>query len=109
VKHSLGGDQGLFTTEAVKAGDLLLCEKAFAHCYAGPPPPEENSIGSRVSLLMDIHTNQAIMGTQGDLIKTIGQKLWRNPSLVSEFASFYHGSYEPVGVIKVDRQPVVDT
>jgi hypothetical protein len=32
VKTSPGRGRGLFTTKAVKAGELLLCEKAFAHC-----------------------------------------------------------------------------
>lgn len=29
-----GGGRGLFTTAAVSAGDLLLCEKAFVHAFA---------------------------------------------------------------------------
>jgi len=35
VKVSPGRGRGLFTTKDVMAGELLVCEKAFAHCYAG--------------------------------------------------------------------------
>jgi hypothetical protein len=34
VKESPGRGRGLFTTKAVKAGELLLCEKAFAHAFS---------------------------------------------------------------------------
>ena len=49
------------------------------------------------------------MGTQSDLITAIVQKLRRNPSLISEFTTLHHGSYEPVNLIEVDGRPVVDT
>jgi hypothetical protein len=49
------------------------------------------------------------MGTQADLITVIVQKLLRNPSLLPEFATLHHGSYEPVCVTEVDGKPVVDT
>lgn len=108
VKTSPGRGRGVFTTKAVKAGELLLCEKAFTHCYAGSS--EEISKGdSQISLLVNIHTNRMIMGTQDALIKAIVQKLWRNPSFLSEFATLHHGSYEPVCVTEVDGMPVIDT
>jgi hypothetical protein len=33
VKQTESHGRGLFTTQAVKAGDLLFCEKAFAHAF----------------------------------------------------------------------------
>lgn len=108
VKKSQGRGRGLFTTKAVEPGELLLCEKAFAHCYAGSS--EEASKGcSKISVLMNIHTNLVTMGTQGDLITAIVQKLWRNPSLLSEFVTLHHGSQEPVCATEVDGKPVIDT
>jgi hypothetical protein len=112
VKISPDRGRGLFTTEAVKPGELLLCEKAFAHCYAGSSEEssEESSTGgSKINLLVNIHTNRMTMGTQSDLTTAIVQKLWRNPSLLSEFATLHHGSYEPVCVTEVDGKPVIDT
>lgn len=108
VKISPDRGRGLFTTKAVKAGELLLCEKAFAHCYAGSSE-ESSKDGSKINLLVNIHTNRMTMGTQSDLITAIVQKLWRNPSLLSEFATLHHGSYEPVCVTEVDGKPVIDT
>jgi len=108
IKASKGRGRGLFTTKAVKAGDLILCEKAFAHCYADTA--EENAVNSsKISLLINIRTNQMIMGTQSDLITTIVQKLWRNPSFLPEFTSLHHGSYMPVDVTEVDGKPIIDT
>lgn len=108
VKISPDRGRGLFTTKAVKAGELLLCEKAFAHCYAGSSE-ESSKDGSKINLLVNIHTNRMTMGMQSDLITAIVQKLWRNPSLLSEFATLHHGSYEPVCVTEVDGKPVIDT
>ena len=108
VKASMGRGRGLFTTKAVKAGDLILCEKAFAHCYAnttGKHAAESSGIG----LLLNVYTNRVTMGTQSDLITRIVQKLWRNPSLLPEFMALHHGSYKPVDVIEVDGKPIIDT
>jgi hypothetical protein len=112
VKVSSGCGRGLFTTKAVKAGELLLCEKAFAYCYAGgseESSEESSKAGSKINLLVNIHTNRMAIGTQGHLITAIVQKLWRNPSLLSEFATLHHGSYKPVCVTTVDGKPVIDT
>jgi tetratricopeptide (TPR) repeat protein len=107
VKISSDRGRGLFTTKAVKAGELLLCEKAFAHCYDGSSE-ESSKGGSKINVLVNIHTNRMTMGTQSDLITAIVQKLWRNPSLLSEFATLHHGSYVPVCVTEVDGKPVID-
>lgn len=108
VKNSPGRGQGLFTTKAVKAGELLLCEKAFAHCYA-PNPGKPQNWGSKLNILVNIQTSQMTLGTHGDLITSIVQKLWHNPSLVHEFLTLYCGSYEPVELIEIDGRPVIDT
>jgi hypothetical protein len=107
IKASKGRGRGLFTTKAVKAGDLVLCEKAFAHCYANTKEDSANS--SKISILLNTHTNRISMGAQSDLITTIVQKLWRNPSFLPEFAALHHGSYKPVDVTEVDGKPIIDT
>lgn len=108
IKESQGRGRGLFTTRAVKAGELLLCEKAFAHCHAGTTD-ESPSSSSKISLLINTQTNRMVMGTQADLIQKIVQQLLRNPSLAPAFTSLHHGSYKPVEVSHVDEMPVVDT
>jgi hypothetical protein len=108
VKKSKGRGRGLFTTKAAKAGDLMLCEKAFAHCYA-KTQGESTAGGSDVSLLINLQTNHMTMGTQGDLITKIVQKLRRNPSYLPEFTALHHGTYSPVSVSEVDCKPIIDT
>jgi hypothetical protein len=103
VRTSGSRGRGLFTKEAVKAGDLLLCEKAFALAFADPEKPED------VTIRINTETDSATMGAQTELISMIVQKLYRNPSLASVFTELHHGSYEPVGVSVVDDTPVVDT
>lgn len=36
IRDSEGRGQGTFTTKAVKAENLLLCEKAFSYCFEEP-------------------------------------------------------------------------
>jgi hypothetical protein len=95
----------LFLTKRVRAGELLLCEKAFSHAYA-----PENGVGnSNVTLLLNVETEQGFMGGQADLINLITQKLYYNPSLASAFTALHHGAYKPVSTSIVDNVPVVDT
>ena len=108
VKESGSRGRGLFTTKAVKAGDLLLCEKAFAHAFVDDAhaTPEQNR---DVTLLIDAETDSITMGAQAELIRIIVQKLYRNPSLAPALTDLHHGTYRPVGVSEVDGTPVVDT
>jgi hypothetical protein len=108
VKNSPGRGQGLFTTKDVQAGDLLLCEKALAHCYATPPEETaENS--STVSILINTHSDRITIRTQSDLITKIVQKLYKNPSLLPKFRELHCGSYELADVSTCDDEPVIDT
>jgi hypothetical protein len=97
--------RGLFLTKAVKAGDLLLCEKAFGHAYVN----ESEGGGSKVTLLINPETNRGFMGGQSDLIKIIVQKLYHNPSVAPAFTTLHHGTYEAVATPAVDGKPIVDT
>ncbi|KAE9362710.1 SET domain-containing protein [Stipitochalara longipes BDJ] len=99
ARDSLGRGRGLFTTKPVKAGDLLLCEKAFSCCFAAPPGElmKAKSI-SPASVLLDIPGNQ-----------NVSNKLMMTPSLKSDFEALFHGSYESVPSDPVDGIAVVDT
>ncbi|KAL2866146.1 TPR domain protein [Aspergillus lucknowensis] len=105
VRSTESRGRGLFTTEAVQAGDLLFCEKALAHAFHD----DAANASSSVSILMNTETNTVTMGTQADLIALIAQKLYKNPSLMSMFTDLYHGSYHPIDIAEVDGTPVVDT
>lgn len=108
VKRSKGRGRGLFTTRAVKAGDLMLCEKAFAHCYA-TAESESTVGGSGIGVLINLQTNRMTLGTQTDLITKVVQKLRRNPSFMPEVTALHHGTYSPVSVGEVDGKPIIDT
>ena len=105
IREAVGKGRGLFSTAAVKSGDLLLCEKAFSHAFVS-----EKAVGnSRTSLLVNTDTDQGFMGGQADLITLIVQKLYRNPSLAPAFVALHHGTYEPADRLAVDDTPIVDT
>ncbi|KAF6794275.1 TPR domain-containing protein [Colletotrichum musicola] len=92
VRPSPGRGNGLFTTRAVKAGDLLLCEKAFAYCYAAEVDP----VGRRnIKILMSVDSDRASMGGQANLINTIVQRLHHNPQISKRFMGLHHGDYQP--------------
>ena len=105
IREVTGKGRGLFTTKTVKAGDLLLCEKAFCHAYI----PEEGAGNSKTTLLVNSETEKGFVGGQADLVRLIAQKLFRNPSLAPAFKLLHHGSYESVGTALVDGTPIVDT
>lgn len=104
VRPTESRGRGLFTTETVKAGDLLFCEKAFAHAFYDADGPSKG-----LALSINAQTDVMTVGTQAELIGLIVQKLYKNPSVLSTFTDLYHGLYKPVDVSEVDGIPVVDT
>ena len=109
VKQTASKGRGLFVTKAVKAGDLLLCEKAFAHCYASNKSDGENAGGSNISILINAEADTIVMGTQAELLKTMIQKIYHNPSLAPALTTLYHGDYQGLDTLLVDEMPIVDT
>lgn len=106
VKSAGPHGKGLFTTTAVKAGDLLLCEKALAFAPVFLDP----SSSSSPSLSIFVNAAGArSMGKQVDVIGVMVRKVQNNPALLAVFTNLYHGSYETTGVTMVDGAPVVDT
>ena len=104
IGPSRGRGRGMFVTRDVKVGELLLCEKAFAYCFANT----EGDSPSSIKLLLNTHTDRGFLGTQADLVTEIVQTMYRNPSTMSAFTSLYHGDYEPAKQTEVDGKPVVD-
>ncbi|EAQ86054.1 hypothetical protein CHGG_07307 [Chaetomium globosum CBS 148.51] len=103
VQNAGSRGRGLFTTKAVKAGDLLFCEKAFTYAF-----DEENAGTGDTKLLMG-HDGRAIIGLQVDLIHMTIQKLHRNPSFIPAITNLHHGSYQAAATTQIDDQPIVDT
>jgi hypothetical protein len=99
VHNSPGKGRGLFVTRAVKAGELLLCEKAFAYAW---PPEHRNT-------LLNLQTTQRQGPGQVELIRMIVQKIFRNGSLLERFSRLYHGTYQASEMPEVDGSQIVDT
>ncbi|KAL4746119.1 hypothetical protein BDW72DRAFT_210749 [Aspergillus terricola var. indicus] len=104
VKMTDSRGRGLFTTTAVKAGDLLFCEKAFAHTFHDAKNPKRS-----LGLLLNLETKAMTMGTQTRLMSLLAQKLYKDPKAGEVFRDLYHGGYQPVNVSEVDGLTVVDT
>ncbi|PHH76815.1 hypothetical protein CDD80_1193 [Ophiocordyceps camponoti-rufipedis] len=101
VRASPGRGRGLFVKKAVSAGQLLLCEKAFAYAFAGGSEPTAG--------LMNMATGKASVGGQARLLTQLIQKAYHNPKLSSAFKDLHHGDYTACSVAECDGRPVVDT
>lgn len=104
IRESPGRGKGLFTTRAVSAGELLLCEKAFAYSFAGD---EQSS--KQTKILMNLATKRVVVGGQAHLLTLIVQKLYHNSSLSTEFGDLHHADYQKPTVLETDGTPVVDS
>ncbi|KFY84860.1 hypothetical protein V500_08923 [Pseudogymnoascus sp. VKM F-4518 (FW-2643)] len=108
IRVSPGKGRGLFTTRAVEAGELLVCEKAFAYSFFDQSAPAEMH-KTKLSMVFNTEEGSIIFGTLGTLITEAVQKVARNPFLHDFVSSLYHGSYKAPTVNKVDDHPVIDT
>jgi hypothetical protein len=104
VKATASRGCGVFTTENIKAGDLLLVEKAFAFAFVGDDKPK-----GKISILVNPDTKEVTMGAQKELMGMMIRKLYQNPSLISGISKLHHGSYQTHQTTNVDGSPVVDT
>ena len=89
--------RGLFLTKAVKAGELLLCEKAFS----------VSLMSIKETVAQKLHgdgLDEAVDSLQKDCVF----QLHRNPSLIPAFTELYSGNYHPEEVTQVDGQPIID-
>lgn len=104
VRQSGSRGRGLFTTKAVNAGDLLLCEKAFAYAYLD----NEELDNPDVAVLFNLDNDKITIGSQPRLITEIVQKIHRNPSLASVITELHHEPCESVGNPEADSS-IVDS
>jgi len=118
--------RGMFTTRAVKAGELLLCEKAFSAAFARGEGDEASkkdadeddegvaSTGDATGLTgkrhdLDDPKTKEMMRQRAELATKTFVKLHRNPSLQKGFMDLYPGPDadkeidEETGAIEVDE------
>jgi tetratricopeptide (TPR) repeat protein len=103
VKESKGRGRGVFLTRDVKAGELLVCEKACAVEHTS------DAESGTMLLVFNINTNRITKGQQASVIAQIVNQLYRNPSKAESITSVYSGSHNTVKAIEVDGEPIVDT
>lgn len=95
-----GKRRGVFTTKSVKAGELLLCEKAFAFCMI--------TAADEPVIRTDAETQRTVPNAAIKLINVISDKLHHDGSQASVIADMHSGSYRRSEVFEVDGAPVVD-
>ncbi|KAK2629035.1 hypothetical protein QTJ16_002138 [Diplocarpon rosae] len=97
AQESPGRGRYLYTTRAVKAGELLLCEKVFAYCYAasaeGLAKAHLNSV-VQTPFLEDVARDRITVSKHAHPIRTISTKLAVDPSLRANFEDLSCGDYE---------------
>ena len=98
--------RGLFTTKAVKAGELLLCEKAFMTAFA----PDDSKAAAEIHLPKDLESNGLKWKSKlrRELAANTFDKLFRNTSLVSAFADLYPGPDADEEIDEDTNLPEVD-
>ncbi|KAJ4141746.1 hypothetical protein NW768_000963 [Fusarium equiseti] len=103
VRDSPGRGRGLFITKAVKAGDLLLVEKAFDYSFI-----DETRVMDKCTHMVNFNTKRLTSGALANLWPKVVQKLYHDPEALSAFTELCHGKYKPVTVCEADGRPVVD-
>ncbi|KAJ5163261.1 Tetratricopeptide-like helical [Penicillium coprophilum] len=91
-------------TWIVKAGGLILYEKAFTYATEHPGKPKWSS-----TLHINTETRTVTRGGQAALASTITEKLYRNPSLAPVITGLHSSKFKHVSTGPVDGKPAVDT
>ncbi|KAJ5236365.1 hypothetical protein N7489_006456 [Penicillium chrysogenum] len=104
VSQTESQGRGLFTTEAVKVGDLLVCEKAFAYATEHHSRPRWSS-----TLHVNTETRTTARGGQLALASLIIEKICKTPSLEAAITNLHSNGFRQVSTGLVDGKPVVDT
>jgi len=89
--------RGHVTSRNVEAGELLLCEKAFAYCCNASATDGQAGM------------NLGAGDLKSYLTRVIIHKLSNNPSLIPKFTALWSGDYKSVPAELADGVPVIDT
>lgn len=95
IRDSPGKGRGVFTKKKVRAGEMLICEKAFGYVYGGKDHPD-----SRDKTDLDV---------QVELRGQIVQRLAHNIEEARSFAGLHHEDFDAVSINEVDGKVVVDS
>ncbi|KAK4502484.1 hypothetical protein PRZ48_005909 [Zasmidium cellare] len=102
VQKTVDRGHGLFATKAIKAGELVLVEKALFVAF-------NTDEGADQSVIMNLNTGVMSVGTHPTRLVGAVHKMLHSPKLAEAFSHLYDGGYEPRGVQVVDGVVAVDT
>lgn len=88
VKQSTKHGNGLFALQEIKAGDLIMCEKALAVAF-------DSDANVRQLLIHNLNSGSTVTGPQVNLQANLVQQMLHNRSLAQEYFKCYDGGYEP--------------
>ncbi|KAK4543021.1 hypothetical protein LTR36_006019 [Oleoguttula mirabilis] len=95
--------RGLFATVDIKAGELILCDKAFSVAF-------ESEEGGQTFMIINLNTERGSMGTQATLLFNTVQKMLHNPGEATRFLHLHDGGYTPkCSAQVVDGIATIDT
>lgn len=99
----LSKGRGLFATQDIRQGELLLCEKALKICYVDEVPMQTtiNTVQNRISI-----------GPDSCLPSQVVQLLYDNPSVAGPFFDLYSGDRDPPNRIvhaNAEGGPIIDS
>ncbi|KAI5249075.1 SET domain-containing protein [Aureobasidium subglaciale] len=101
IRSSKISGRGLFATEDIPLGEVVLCEKAFA--------TDEHSGDIKPGGLLDLHNNRAYGDSYTSLLNNVVQKVFSNPSLSRILNLCSDDCFEDLKSLhNVDGLPAVD-
>ncbi|OAA38753.1 TPR domain protein [Beauveria brongniartii RCEF 3172] len=106
VKSSPGAGRGLFAARDFKAGELIMCEKAFCTVSS-----KDKASAAVTALTVDIGQDYSIRVFPAGLHRAVVQKLLNNPSQAHKVLGLDSGDYRGIGETGASTAegPVVDT
>ncbi|KAK5130014.1 hypothetical protein LTR08_002530 [Meristemomyces frigidus] len=103
VKSTPKHGRGAFAITDIKAGELVLCEKAFGVAFGSDE-------GKQTYMIVNLNTNRGSVGTQATLLFQLVQKMLHNPLQAARFLDLYDGGYSPKSTARVvDGLATIDT
>lgn len=102
VQKTVDKGHGLFAANAIKAGELILVEKALCVAF-------NDEEGGDQSVIINMNTEIMSVGTHPTRLIGVVHKLRHSPKLAEEFMRLYDDGYQPRGVNIVDGLVAVDT
>lgn len=91
-RSSPGRGTGMFATKNIQVGDLLVCEKAFAHCFVSSAEQLTESVEIRRQGSVEYHPSHIYYdcGERTCLMNTVMHRISKSPGMREAFMSLHH-------------------